>query len=411
MSKCEAALRTVALVAPQTAMTPPWSFEALIRPLSPAEFCATCWGRLALHIQRGSPDFYRDLISLEYVERYLSLEDIFTRPDTLFMRGYDFWSGGEPPQNLSDAHECMLRGQTLQLRKLERLLDPSAPVLSLVRDMELALQHPRVSLGCYISPANAAGLGPHHDETEIFTLQIAGRKRWRLFHHVHSAEPGLYDPNTLGAPAHEFLLEAGDLLYHPRGWIHDVVSEEVPSFSLNIVFKPITWKAVLERIVERVGALPPFVDQMPAGVLLADRATELLRQPFEERLVFLREALSNISIGEIVNDLAAKQVANLTLAPDQHLEARLRADPLALDSRLERRRGVFTTISANTDGVTLYVPGGYRVQAPANHEPALRWILGVDRPFRVCEVGGCIGDDEKLTLVKQLVSCGLLSPA
>ncbi len=410
MSEREAALRVIAPIDAPRAMTAPWSLEALIRPMSPAEFCSTCWGRVPLHIQRGSPDFYRDLISLEYVEGYLSLEDMFTRPDTIFMRGYDFWSRGEPPRNLSDAYERMLRGQSLQLRKLECVLDPSAPVLSLVRNMEFELQHPRVSLGCYISPANAPGLGPHHDETEIFTLQIAGRKRWRLFHQVHTAEPGLYNPSTLSAPAHEFLLEAGDVLYHPRGWIHDVVSEDVPSFSANIVFRPITWKAVLEGIVERLGAMPPFVDQMPAGVLLNERATELLRQPFEERLAFLREALPSISIGAIVNDLAAKHVAHLMLPPDHHLEALFRTDLLALDSRLERRRDVSMTISANADGVTLLLPGGYRVHAPANHEPAIRWILVADRSFRVREVDGGLGDDEKLTLAKRLVACGLLSP-
>ena len=405
------ALRVVPPVDAPAAMSAPWSFEALIGPISPAEFCATCWGREPLHIQRGLPDFYRDLISLEYIERYLSLEDIFSRPDTIFMRGYDFWSQGAPPRNLSEVYERMLRGQPLQLRNLDRVLDPSAPLLTAVRNMELALQHPRQSIGGYISRAKSAGLGPHHDETEIFTLQIVGRKRWRLFHQVHTDKPGVYDPSTLGAPAHEVLLEAGDLLYHPRGWIHDVVSEDVPSFSVTIVFQPITWRAVLEGIVNRLGALPPFVDQMPAGVLLHESAKEQLRQSFDERLAFLRHALSSISIGDIIDDLAARHVAHLTLAPDHRIETLFRIDQLMVDSRLERRRDVCTTISANAQGVTLLLPGGYRLSVPASHEPALRWILRTDRPFHVRDVEGLPGDDEKLTLVKRLVASGLLCPA
>jgi ribosomal protein L16 Arg81 hydroxylase len=407
----QAALRVIPPVDAPAAMSPPWSFEALIAPISPAEFCSICWGRQPLHIQRGLPDFYRDLISLEYVERYLSVEDIFRRPDTIFMRGHDFWSQGEPPANLSEAYARMMRGQPLQLRNLDRVLDPSAPLLSAVRNMELALQHPKESIGGYISRARSAGLGPHHDETEIFTLQIVGRKRWRLFHQVHTDKPGFHDPSALGAPAHEVLLEAGDLLYHPRGWIHDVASEDVPSFSVTIVFQPITWRAVLEGIVERLGALPPFVDQLPAGVLLHDNATELLRQPFDERLAFLRHALSSVSIGDIVDDLVARQVAHVTLPPAQRIDTLFRIDLLALDSRLERQRDVCAAIRVNADGVTLLLPGGYRMSAPADHEAALRWILRVEHPFQARDMEGFLGSDQTLTLVKRLVAAGLLRPA
>jgi ribosomal protein L16 Arg81 hydroxylase len=356
-------------------------------------------------------DFYRDLISLEHIERYLSLEDIFRRPDTIFMRGRDFWTRGEPPRNFNEACERMQRGQSLQLRNLESVLDPSTPLPSLVRNMERDLQHQKLSIGCYISRAQASGLGPHHDDTEIFTLQVAGRKRWRLYHQVHTDKPGVYDPATLDAPAHDVLLEAGDVLYHPRGWIHDVLSEDVASFSITIVFQPLTWKAVLDWIVNRLGDKPPFVDQMPAGVLLNDRATDRLRQPFEERIAYLRNALSQISLDEIVQDLVAARIAQLTPAPDDRLEALLRIDLLTLDSRLEPRRDMPTNVVANADTVTLLLPGGYRVVVPASQEPAVRWVLGIARTFHVHELDGALSDDEKLTLAKRLMACGLLGPA
>ena len=388
----------------------PWSLEALIRPVSVEEFCSQCWGRVPLHIQRGRPDFYRDVISLEYIERYLSLEDIFRRPDTIYLRGYDFWSQGEPPRNLGEAYDRMRRGQPLQFRNLERVLDPSSPLPSLVRDMERTLQHPKQSISCYLGRANAAGLGPHHDETEIFTLQVAGRKRWRLFHQVHTDKPAVYDAETLGSPSHEVLLEAGDVLYHPRGWIHDVVSEDVPSFSITIVIQPVTWKDVLQRVVDRLGSTSPFVDQLPAGVLLTERASDVLSQPFEERLASLREALATVSIDEIVEDLAARHVTQSTLPPGHRLDRIFAIDRLTLDSLLARRQDVSTMLTTRGDGVVLLLPGGYQVAAPVTFEPAVRWILGADGPFRVRDLEGPLSDDEKLALAKRLVTCGLLNP-
>lgn len=204
--------------------------------MSPPEFHATCWGRVPLHIRRGSPEFYRNLMTLEEIHSYVSADSAFARPKTIFLRGNGLGGTDDLPQNVEAVRSGLLGGQSLHVRKLQEVLDPSTPVLSLARNMEIALEHPLVSLGCYLSPAGGAGLGPHHDETEIFTLQIEGRKRWRLFHQVPTPDPGFPDPSTLGAPAYDFLLEAGDALYHPRGWIHDVATEDVESFSVVMVF-------------------------------------------------------------------------------------------------------------------------------------------------------------------------------
>ncbi len=223
-------------------MRSPWTFEALTGSMSPREFCSICWGRIPLYIRRRSREFYQNLITREEVDSYLTADGAFARPKTIFMRGNGLDGRDELPKTLGDVRDGLRRGLSLQIRKLQDVLDPSVSVLSLARNMELALGRPLVSLGCYISPAGGAGLGPHHDETEVFTLQVAGRKRWRLFRQIPAPDPDIPDdipdPSTLGPPAHDLLLEAGDALYHPRGWIHDVVTEDVESFSVVIVFQP-----------------------------------------------------------------------------------------------------------------------------------------------------------------------------
>jgi 50S ribosomal protein L16 3-hydroxylase len=70
------------------------------------------------------------------------------------------------------------------------------------------------------------GVGPHVDSYDVFLLQGAGRRVWRLqrpraFSLVPDAPLQLI---TDFAPDEELLLEPGDLLYLPPGWGHDGVA-------------------------------------------------------------------------------------------------------------------------------------------------------------------------------------------
>src|SRR5262249_15384642 len=156
--------------------------------------------------------------------------------------------------SVGDIYERMRQGASLQFRKMERFLPAQAPLSQLYRDMLLALQHPGVSISCFITPPGAELLGAHHDETEVFTLQLAGRKRWRLFHRVIVEAGGSVPREALSAPEHDFVLTPGDVLYHPRGTVHEVVCDDALSVSIPIVIDPVIWKTLLRQLVERLGS-------------------------------------------------------------------------------------------------------------------------------------------------------------
>jgi 50S ribosomal protein L16 3-hydroxylase len=74
--------------------------------------------------------------------------------------------------------------------------------------------------------APGGGVGPHFDSYDVFLLQAAGRRVWRL------ARPRRWRL-AAGAPLkliegfaaeEEYLVEPGDLLYLPPGWGHDGVA-------------------------------------------------------------------------------------------------------------------------------------------------------------------------------------------
>ncbi len=74
--------------------------------------------------------------------------------------------------------------------------------------------------------SDGGGVGPHVDSYDVFLLQVQGCRRWR----IGRSRDGTCKPNVPlkilahFEPEHEWLLEAGDMLYLPPGWAHDGVA-------------------------------------------------------------------------------------------------------------------------------------------------------------------------------------------
>ncbi|XP_066475409.1 ribosomal oxygenase 2 isoform X2 [Tiliqua scincoides] len=71
---------------------------------------------------------------------------------------------------------------------------------------------------------------------KVFILQLEGEKHWRLYRPTvqlaqeYNAEP----EDRIGTPTHDFLLKPGDLLYFPRGTIHQADTPPGVSHSTHV---------------------------------------------------------------------------------------------------------------------------------------------------------------------------------
>lgn len=383
----------------------PWSFEALLAPHDVAQFFAEFWGKKPLHLARKQPSFYAGLLQLEGLERYLALDEFFVRHSiTTPRQGYGL--PDPPPASLSDVQARLVAGSSLRLRRMECFLHPSEPVMQLMRSMQLTLEHPKDSLSCYITPPGAEGLGAHHDETEIFTLQIAGRKRWRLYHRAEGAEARVHDPSTLAAPSADFVLEPGDLLYLPRNVVHEVTSDE-PAFSLTMVLRPFDWNALLELLAQKVAATRAFLTPLPAGTVLSGDVAPLERA-FAERIELLRGALAELSPQALLSACAEKLVGGLTPEPQPRIAQLFAPSELGHDTLLERMPGAACHLSRRGERVVLRLAGGHSLEASHRAAPALEHALGARAPFSVQQMHESLSSTAKLALAERLVGAGLL---
>jgi len=98
-----------------------------------------------------------------------------------------------------------------------------------------------VGTNMYLTPPGTQGFAPHYDDVEVFIMQLEGKKRWRLYHPRNSQETlpryssQNFQQNEIGKPIMDVILEPGDLLYMPRGTIHQGnCLEEAHSLHLTV---------------------------------------------------------------------------------------------------------------------------------------------------------------------------------
>lgn len=104
--------------------------------------------------------------------------------------------------------------------------------------------------------ADGGGVGPHVDAYDVFLVQVAGRRRWRV---GKQKDHQLIDGLPLKIlrefqPEHDWVLEPGDVLYLPPLWAHDGVALGADCITASVGFRtPSRFdlaQALLPRLLE-----------------------------------------------------------------------------------------------------------------------------------------------------------------
>jgi cupin superfamily protein len=91
----------------------------------------------------------------------------------------------------------------------------------------------------YLSIGGRGTFGRHWDTHDVFALQLIGRKRWQVYSPTFPLPLGRHTSRDSGhscppTPALDCVLEAGDLLYVPRGWWHHAIPFAAPSLHFSV---------------------------------------------------------------------------------------------------------------------------------------------------------------------------------
>lgn len=143
----------------------------------------------------------------------------------------------EGPINEKELLTCMKSGWSVRfLRPHEHFPSNSAFISLMEREFNCYC-----GLNSYWTPAASQGFAPHYDDVDVFLLQVEGEKIWKLYDPQeevdylsrHSSED--YTPAQFPTPKHTLTLKAGDVLYMPRGTVHQGYTT-AKTHSLHVTF-------------------------------------------------------------------------------------------------------------------------------------------------------------------------------
>ncbi|XP_008059564.1 ribosomal oxygenase 2 [Carlito syrichta] len=204
--------------------SPSGLFESLISPIKTETFFKEFWEQKPLLIQRDDPvlaTYYGSLFKLTDLKNLCS-QGVYYGRDVNVCRCVN---GRKKVLNKDGkAHFLQLRKDfhqkraTIQFHQPQRFKDELWKIQEKLECYFGSL----VGSNVYMTPAGSQGLPPHYDDVEVFILQLEGEKHWRLYHPTVplAREYSVEAEDRIGRPTHEFTLKPGDLLYFPRGTIH-----------------------------------------------------------------------------------------------------------------------------------------------------------------------------------------------
>ncbi len=310
-------------------------------------------------------------------------------------------------------------GSTLDVAKIYRLfeegatltlafLDTVLPNLErLCREVEIELSMP-LQANVYLTPPGEQGANIHYDTHDVFVLQVSGSKLWTIYDAPlplplsgQTYDPDVHRP---GAPTRQFELGAGDVVYIPRGWLHQARATNAASLHITAGVLRYTWTDLLLELISR-SALeePAFRKALPVGFAREGFDRTAAQEALRGLLLQLQaRADANTMLDHFVERFIA-DCPPLLRGQMRQLEAL--AD-LTVETVLGVRPGVVHHLHRDDERVVVKLHGR-RVTFPAHAGDALAFALAHPR-FSLRELPGELDEAGRLTLGRRLIREGLV---
>ncbi|KAI3446635.1 hypothetical protein Pfo_003300 [Paulownia fortunei] len=132
-----------------------------------------------------------------------------------------------------EGYSIALRGLEFRYQTIAAIADGLASLFG----------QPSAGVNMYLTPSNSQGLARHSDDHCVFVCQLIGVKRWTIFPRSDIQLPRLYEPceslhdledeSRKFDGCQKFLLKEGDVLYIPRGFPHEAITDVDDNENVN----------------------------------------------------------------------------------------------------------------------------------------------------------------------------------
>ncbi|XP_057767302.1 uncharacterized protein LOC130987699 isoform X2 [Salvia miltiorrhiza] len=167
--------------------------------------------------------------------------------------------------DILECEEAFKKGYSIALRGMEFRCQTIAVIAD---ELASLFGQPSAGVNMYLTPSDSQGLARHSDDHCVFVCQLIGAKRWKIYPRPDSQLPRLYEPcsslHDLEDGSHEghghqqIVLKEGDILYIPRGFPHEAITDvddhenaNTAKFSLHMTLAieiepPFEWEGFMQ---------------------------------------------------------------------------------------------------------------------------------------------------------------------
>jgi bifunctional lysine-specific demethylase and histidyl-hydroxylase NO66 len=390
------------------------ALNTLLQPTTISEFANVNWNKKPLVVARKDPSFFKDLFSFEALDDIIGYSQVEYPQIRIVDRDrgeakdlMPLLDSVEPQaaDRINGVYRLYGQGCTIIIGNLHRF---SPAVANLRRRLEQVIDH-RVTIGSYATPMDAQGFLPHFDTVDAFMLQMQGTKLWSVWPPsfelpLEESKLQRISTETLGPPHIDVMLEPGDTLYIPRGWIHAAKTASEPSLHLTVRVHVTTLKALLDELLHDiaesdvglrqalplrwftsfdVAALEPSITTLLSGIR---NANAIRRIRYNLRRAHLRQ-------GQV---LASGRLSQINTCA-----------ALTPDTLLERTRDGSSLITRSEKGCTLDFNGG-RLSCASAMLSVLEFLCESPEPFTMRQIPTIASDAAVFALLHRLVNIGFL---
>jgi len=385
----------------------PLTIDRLFEPFSFSEFHDVYYEKKPLLIKRQSPAFYDDLLTLEKINEHIGEDHL---PSTAYRMVHD---GNEldvkdftyPNSSVNNRGEAATvdkdalfakwyEGWSILIMQYE-----SPAVLRLRHALERAF-HGSALARVFLTPRNAQGFTPHWDLDEGFVLQFAGTKDWVVYdspitlpgrrQHFYSKDWTRVEP-TLTAT-----LEPGDLLYMPRGFVHEAHARDTVSGHITITLRTTTYADLLWEIANNADVDPWLRKSLPSDFQSVASNDEFLRH--------VHRFFDNADLPAYIERLHSDFTDDLAPDAKDRLADYVKLPSVGADSRFHMRSVVNHELTNGGEHVVLTFHRK-SLKFPAAAAESIRCMIASGE-FTVSTLpGNC---DDNLALCRTLVQEGFL---
>jgi 50S ribosomal protein L16 3-hydroxylase len=277
----------------------PW---ALLGWISPEKFMKSFWHKKPLLVRGAIPAFELAQQSGQPLLSPISPKALFTMAgdqalESRLIRAKP-WSFIQGPFKKKSIPSLDTPDWTLLLQGMEEHHPAAAKILSWFRFIpDARLDDLMISIA-----GPGGGVGPHFDSYDVFLIQMAGRRRWRI-----SEQSDLtLNPNLPLKILQHFKseqvwdLNPGDMLYLPPQIAHDGIALDPGCQTWSVGFRAQSYKEILQeglwRLAESLEAIPELEKRFADP---GQMATHIPEQLPDEMIRQLAQKLSSLKLNQI----------------------------------------------------------------------------------------------------------------